>query len=64
MKLSFIDEEFDAQFGFRVGKTYLGMADLGECFATAARIAPGDSGSWAKEWGETADRAQAPAAAV
>lgn len=54
MKLYFDDEEFDGQFLRAVGKTYYGMADLGECFATAARIEPGDPTSWQTEWRGTA----------
>lgn len=50
MKLFFDDEDFDGQFLRTVGKTYYGMADLGECFATAARIKPGDYRSWKQEW--------------
>jgi dienelactone hydrolase len=55
VKLFFDDEEFDAQFARAVGKTYLGMADVGECFVTAARITPGDYASWAQEWRATAE---------
>lgn len=55
MKLFFDDEEFEGQFLRTVGKTYTGMADIGECFVTAARIEPGDYRSWGAEWRKTAE---------
>jgi hypothetical protein len=56
MKLFFDDPEFDGQFQRAVGKTVYGMADVGECFVTAARITPGDYDSWYREWWTTAER--------
>ena len=56
MKLFFDDPEFDQQFGRTVGKAVEGMADVGECFATASRMTAGDYGSWRDSWHATAKR--------
>jgi alpha-beta hydrolase superfamily lysophospholipase len=58
VKLFFDDEEFEAQFARTVGKTAVGMADVGESFATASRITAGDYGSWRDCWHATADRVE------
>ncbi len=56
MQLFFDDEEFEAQFARTVGKAAVGMADIGESFATAGRITAGDYGSWRDCWHATAQR--------
>ncbi len=56
MPAFFNDAEFDGQFLRTLGKTCYGMADLGECFATAARITPGDYDGWQAAWWATAGR--------
>jgi hypothetical protein len=56
MKLFFDDPEFDQQFARTVGKAAVGMADVGECFATASRMTAGDYRSWRDCWQATAER--------
>ena len=56
MKVFFDDSEFDAQFARTVGKSVVGMADVGECFAAASRMTPGDYGSWRDSWHSAAER--------
>jgi dienelactone hydrolase len=56
VKLFFDDEEFEAQFARTVGKAAVGMADVGESFATASRIIAGDYGCWRDCWHATAQR--------
>jgi alpha-beta hydrolase superfamily lysophospholipase len=56
VKLFFDDTEFDAQFARTVGKAAVGMADVGECFATANRMTGGDYASWRDCWHATAER--------
>jgi dienelactone hydrolase len=51
------DEDFDGQFRRTLQAAMRGSADLGEAFAVAARIQPGDFASWAREWQQVADRA-------
>lgn len=58
VKLFFDDTEFDAQFARTVGKAAVGMADVGECFATADRMIAGDYASWRDCWHATADRVE------
>lgn len=58
VKLFFDDTEFDAQFARTVGKAAVGMADVGECFATADRMITGDYASWRDCWHATADRVE------
>jgi Esterase FrsA-like len=58
VKLFFDDTEFDAQFARTVGKAAVGMADVGECFATANRMTDGDYASWQDCWHATAERAE------
>jgi hypothetical protein len=50
MKLYFDDAEFDGQFQRTAAKAVDGCADLGEIFAIASRIVPGDYDSWHREW--------------
>lgn len=50
MKLYFEDREFDGQLQRTAAKAGSGCADLGEVFAIAARITPGDYDSWYREW--------------
>jgi hypothetical protein len=58
MKMFFDDSEFDAQFARTVGKSVVGMADVGECFAAASRMTPGDYGSWWDSWHSAAERVE------
>jgi hypothetical protein len=58
VKLFFDDTEFDAQFARTVGKAAVGMADVGECFATANRMTDGDYASWQDCWHATAERVE------
>jgi len=50
MKLFFDDAGFDGQLQRSVGKADSGMANVGECLAIAAQIAPGDRDSWYQAW--------------
>ncbi|MGS0683583.1 alpha/beta hydrolase family protein [Nakamurella sp. GG22] len=50
MKLYFDDQNFDGQLQRSVGKADSGMANVGECLAIAAQIAPGDRDSWYRAW--------------
>ncbi len=59
----FDDPDFDGQFGRTLYATVADSADLGEAFATARRITPGDLGSWYREWTATGDAVAAEAAA-
>lgn len=61
--LFFDDPDLDGQFGRTLYATVAGSADLGEAFATARRITPGDLGSWYREWTATGDSVAAEAAA-
>ena len=54
MKLAFEDESFAFEFVRNLGFTYYGGADIGEMFATAARIKEGDFESWFTEWDKRA----------
>ncbi|OYX13897.1 MAG: hypothetical protein B7Z15_05725, partial [Rhizobiales bacterium 32-66-8] len=56
MGLMFGDGLFDAQFLRTVGHTYYGGADIGECFATAARMRDRDPESWYAAWTALAER--------
>jgi len=58
LKLFFDDTEFDAQFARTVGKSVVGAADVGECFATAGRMTAGDYVSWRDCWDSTAERVE------
>lgn len=48
------DDDFDDQFARTLSAAASGCADLGEAFATADRIVPGDLDSWYQEWARTA----------
>jgi dienelactone hydrolase len=50
VKLYFDDPSFDYQLQRTAAKVAYGCADLGEAFAIAARIRPGDYDSWYREW--------------
>lgn len=50
MKLYFDDPTFDFQLQRAAAKVAYGCSDLGEVFAVAARITPGDYDSWYREW--------------
>jgi hypothetical protein len=50
MKLYFNDEEFDGQLQRAVFKAYDRCADIGECLATAQRIAEKDYDGWYDQW--------------
>ena len=61
MKIKFNDPEFSFQFLRVLGSAASRQADVGECFATADRIAEGDFESWTREWTQTAERVAAGA---
>ena len=50
------DESFSFETLRAVGYTVYGGADIGEVITTAARITPGDTESWYREWRALADR--------
>jgi hypothetical protein len=56
VKLFFDDEAFDGQLQRSVAKADSGMANVGECLAIAAQVAPGDRDSWYRAWSGFADR--------
>ena len=58
----FADETFWFEWLRTVGHAPYGAADIGECLATAARIADGDFESWHQAWYRTAERIGADAA--
>lgn len=49
-------EPFNFEFLIALGASFEHLADIGECFATASRIADGDLTSWVSEWTRTGDR--------
>lgn len=57
MKLYFDNEEFDGQLQRAVFKAYDRCADIGECLATAQRIAEKDYDGWYDQWWATAEQA-------
>ena len=59
----FEDADLDAQFGRTLYATVSGSADLGEAFATARRVVPGDHGSWYREWTAAGESVAAEATA-
>ena len=63
MKVYFDDEDLDGQFQRTLTHAYERAADLGEAFAAAARITPGDDQSWYREWSAAAAAARAAAQA-
>jgi hypothetical protein len=55
----FQDKEMDFAFGSLIlGATGNGGCEIGEAFATAARIKDGDASSWQAEWLKTAQMAE------
>jgi len=54
----FKTDSFEFLFLLTLGATYERGADIGECFATAAKVKDGDFDSWFAAWTETADRIQ------
>ena len=50
MKLYFDDTTFDGQLQRTAAKASYAACDLGEMFAVASRITPGDYDSWYREW--------------
>jgi pimeloyl-ACP methyl ester carboxylesterase len=56
MKTYFQDHTFSFEFLRVLGESVYGGSDIGECFATAARIKEGDFESWHQAWSRTADR--------
>jgi len=63
VKVYFEDEDLDGQFQRTLTHAYERAADLGEAFAAAARITPGDDQSWYREWSAAAAAARAAARA-
>ena len=61
MTVVFDDPQFSFQLLRVLGSTASHQADVGECLATASRIAEGDFESWAREWTRTASRLEATA---
>jgi hypothetical protein len=61
MKVYFDDEDLDGQFQRTLTHAYEHAADLGEAFAAAGRITPGDEDSWYREWTAAAATARAAA---
>jgi alpha-beta hydrolase superfamily lysophospholipase len=58
MKVRFEDPQFAFQFLRVLGSAASHLADVGECFATAARIVEGDFESWTRAWTRTAERVE------
>ncbi len=56
VRIIFDDPEFDFQVLRLLGSAASGDAEAGEVLSTAARIAPGDFGSWTAQWLATARR--------
>lgn len=56
MHVIFDDAQFDFQTLRLLGSAASGDAEAGEVLSTAARIAPGDFGSWTAQWLATAQR--------
>lgn len=55
-------QDFQFVFLITLGSAYEQASDIGECFATAARIKDFDCDSWVNEWKSLADRMQGIAA--
>jgi alpha-beta hydrolase superfamily lysophospholipase len=64
MRLFLDDRDFDAQLQRTLIAVAADAADTGETLATAARVTPGDYGSWFTEWEAPARRAQERARAA
>jgi alpha-beta hydrolase superfamily lysophospholipase len=60
-ELIFSDPEFAFELRRTMAAIYAGEADVGECLATARRIADGDFESWYTEWNATAEHFKAVA---
>ena len=56
MRVIFDDAQFDFQTLRLLGSVASGDAEVGEVLSTAARITPGDFGSWTAQWLATARR--------
>ncbi len=56
MRVVFDDAQFDFQTLRLLGSAASGDAEVGEVLSTAARITPGDFGSWTAQWLATARR--------
>jgi dienelactone hydrolase len=59
MRIIFDEDDLDGQFQRTLTHAYERGADLGEAFATAARITPGDDESWYRGWAAAAAIAEA-----
>lgn len=64
MKAFFDDAEMDAQLQRTLTAVPALSADLGQAYAVAARVTPGDYDSWFAEWSAEAERAEATGAAA
>jgi hypothetical protein len=60
----FADEQFDFLTRSAIGYAAKGVMDVGEVFATIARITDGDADSWYAAWHQTADKLHARATAA
>jgi hypothetical protein len=60
----FADEQFDFLTRSVIGYAAKGVMDVGEVFATIARITDGDADSWYAAWRQTADKLHARATAA
>jgi hypothetical protein len=60
----FADEQFDFLARSAIGYAAKGVMDVGEVFATMARITDGDADSWYAAWRQTADKLHARATAA
>ena len=60
----FADEQFDFLTRSAIGYAAKGVMDVGEVFATIARITDGDADSWYAAWRQTADKLHARATAA
>jgi hypothetical protein len=60
----FADEQFDFLARSAIGYAAKGVMDVGEVFATIARITDGDADSWYAAWRQTADKLHTRATAA
>jgi hypothetical protein len=60
----FADEQFDFLTRSAIGYAAQGVMDVGQVFATIARITNGDADSWYAAWRQTADKLHAKATAA
>jgi pimeloyl-ACP methyl ester carboxylesterase len=63
LTLPLSDELFVGQFLRTLAATYIGCADIAECFSTAARTTDSDFDLWHREWTRTATRVREAAEA-